>query len=146
MVVMEVPQFMGEDAAHFVHGKLRKEPSKDDDMMVAKSVGIELRRVFDIERKVTAPKARFLEHWVKAGFNVGKVIAFGFARAFTWSRRDWKKENRLKSAGTMRMRARIKLISSPVSPPPVRRVWNQEDGVKKSTAGMMNVRWTASMT
>jgi len=81
MVVMEVPQFMGEDAAHFVHGKLRKEPSKDDDMMVAKSVGIELRRVFDIERKVTAPKACFLEHWVKAGFNVGKVIAFGFVRA-----------------------------------------------------------------
>ncbi len=72
---------MGEDTAHFVHGKLVKEPLKDDDMMVAKSIGVELCRVLDIERKVTAPKARFLEHWVKAGFDVGKIIAFGSARA-----------------------------------------------------------------
>jgi len=72
---------MGENTAHLVHGKLVKEPLKDDDMMVAKSIGVELRRVLDIERKVTAPKARFLEHWVKAGFDVGKIIAFGSARA-----------------------------------------------------------------
>ena len=63
---------MGEDTAHLVHGKLVKEPLKDDDMMVAKSIGVELCRVLDIERKVTAPKARFLEHWVKAGFDVAR--------------------------------------------------------------------------
>lgn len=111
MVIMEVTQFMGEDTAHLVHGKLVKEPLKDDDMMVAKSIGVELCRVLDIERKVTAPKARFLEHWVKAGFDVGKIIAFGSARAFTWRRMDWKKEKRLKRAGMMRQRARSKVTS-----------------------------------
>lgn len=59
MVIMEVTQFMGEDTAHLVHGKLVKKPLKDDDMMVAKSIGVELCRVLDIERKVTAPKAAF---------------------------------------------------------------------------------------
>mgnify|MGYP000736047666 CR=1 FL=1 len=59
MVIMEVTQFMGEDTAHLVHGKLVKEPLKDDDMMVAKSIGVELCRVLDIERKVTAPRPLF---------------------------------------------------------------------------------------
>ena len=56
MVIMEVTQFMGEDTALLVHGKLIREPLKGDDMMVAKSIGVELCCVLDIERKVTAPE------------------------------------------------------------------------------------------